>query len=258
MSLPGVVNFPDSLDDPISLAEAKDNASTTLTAGITATSLLIPIADPGEFPNSGFGTLTDSITPWATPPTKIETFRYTSKSGNSLVVPSTADRGLYGTTAQAWVTGNFVEQRHVARYHTVLADALIATQTAFAQFLISLVWGAPEAESGNAIEIAASCRDFAGNVFASGLVDVEIKVSDGANDTEPSATATLAAAGSPVGTMLSGNGSATVVMRTDAGGNLKIRVNETAAASRYLWVKAGGHSRLWVRSSTGVQQLTFS
>jgi hypothetical protein len=125
---PGVTNFPASLDDAISLIEANNQASSTLTAGITATSLLIPVADPAEFPNSGLATLTDSITPWTSAPTKIEIFRYTSKSGSNLVVPSTADRGIYGTTAQSWNSGQFVGQRFTARHHTVLADAQIATQ----------------------------------------------------------------------------------------------------------------------------------
>jgi len=127
-SVPGVSNFPASIDDAISLGEAKDNASTTLTGSITATSLLIPVADPNEFPDSGFGTLTDSITPWIAAPTKTEIFRYVGKSGANLVVPSLADRGLFGTTAQSWNAGQFVEQRHNARYHTVLADGLIAAQ----------------------------------------------------------------------------------------------------------------------------------
>lgn len=125
----GVVNFPTSLDDAVSLIEANNQASSTLTASIIATTLLIPVADPAEFPNSGLATLTDSITPWTAAPTKIEIFRYSSKSGSNLVVPSTADRGLYGTTAQSWDSGQFVGQRITARHHTVLAEAQIAVET---------------------------------------------------------------------------------------------------------------------------------
>src|SRR5262245_22622721 len=125
-SAPGIINFPAALDDPISLIEANNNASSTLTAGITATSLLIPVADPAEFPNSGLATLTDSITPWTTTPTKIEIFRYASKSAGSLVVASLGDRGLFGTVAQSWSIGEFVGQRFTARHHAVLADALVA------------------------------------------------------------------------------------------------------------------------------------
>lgn len=252
-SIPGTVNFPVGLDDAISLIQVSNNASSTLTAGINSGDLLIPVADPAEFSASGVVTLVDSLTV----PTVIEIAIYTSKSGSDLVVPA-GGRGAQGTSAQAWISGSFIEQRPTARHHTVLADGLIAVETGFSQSLISLVWAAPGAEAANAIEIAASCQDFAGVAFASGLIDAEIKVSDAANDTEPSSTATITAAGTPVGTLLSGSGTATVVMRTDAGGNLTIKVNETAAASRYLWVKGGGHSRLWVRSSTGVQQLTFA
>lgn len=250
-STPGTVKFPTELDDVVSLIEANNNASSTLTADISNSALSIPIADPSEFSATGIFTLFDALL------TKVELVIYTGKSGPNLIVPA-GGRGAQGTTAQAFSSGDFAEQRPTARHHTVLVDALIATQTAFARALISLVWGAPAAEAGNAIEIAASCQHFAGGAFASGLVDVEIKVSDAANDAEPSSTAIITPADTPVGTMLSGNGSATAVMRTDSNGNLKIKVSETAAGSRYLWVKAGGHSRLWVRSSTGVQQLIFS
>ena len=37
--------------------------------------------------------------------------------------------GAQGTTAQSWVSGNYVEQRITARHHTVFADALIAIET---------------------------------------------------------------------------------------------------------------------------------
>ena len=256
MSTPGTINFPTAVDDAVSLVEASNNASSTITSNISNSALSIPIADPGEFPNSGFATLIDDIEL----PTKIEIIIYTSKSGSNLIVPA-GGRGAQGTTAQAFTSGAYIEGRITARHHTVLADAIIAGQNreiSLRQSLISLVWASPASEAGNAIEIAASCQDHAGAAFASGLVDVEIKVSDAANDSEPSHTATITAADTPVGSLLSGSGTATVVMRTDSGGNLKIKVNETAAASRYLWVRGGGHSRLWVRSSTGVQQLTFA
>lgn len=122
-STPGILNYPAALDDAVSLIEAANNASSTLTANISVGDLLIPVAQPGKFSNSGVATLTDSLTA----PTKIEIFLYTSKSGNNLVVPS-GGRGAHGTTAQAFSTGNFVEQRPVARHHTALADLLIAIE----------------------------------------------------------------------------------------------------------------------------------
>lgn len=123
-SIPGTINFPASLDDAISLIEPNNNASSTLTAGISNSDLSIPVADPAEFSASGFVTLIDNLTN----PTKIEIAIYTSKSGSNLIVPS-GGRGAQGTTAQSWVSGNYVEQRITARHHTVFADALIAIET---------------------------------------------------------------------------------------------------------------------------------
>ncbi len=124
--------------------------------------------------------------------------------------------------------------------------------------LTSIVWGSPGVESANIIEIQAITQDFAGNPLSSDHVDVEIRVTDGATDNEPSATATLTAAGSPIGNVLRGSGTATLGIRTDGNGHLAIAVHETAAAHRYLWIHSGGNSRLWVRSATGVQELVFT
>lgn len=123
--------------------------------------------------------------------------------------------------------------------------------------LVGLQWGTPAAESGNSIEIPATIKDFAGVDLASSIVDVEITVTDSAADSEPSATATLSAANTPVGTVLCGTGTARLDIRS-ASGALRIKVTETAAGNRYLWVKAGGITRLWVRSLTGVQELVFA
>lgn len=87
-STPGEKNFPTTLDDAISLIEANNQASSTLTAGITSTSLLIPVADPGEFPNSGLATLTDSITPWLKEITTSQT------SAGRITDESTSDGGI--------------------------------------------------------------------------------------------------------------------------------------------------------------------
>lgn len=123
--------------------------------------------------------------------------------------------------------------------------------------LVGLQWGTPTAESGNAIEVPATIKDFSGAGLDTSIVDVEILVTDGATDNEPSATATLTAANTPVGTVLSGSGTARLVIRS-ASGSLKVKVNETGTGNRYLWVKAGGNTRLWARSLTGVLELTFS
>ncbi len=123
-SIPGTVNFPASLDDAVSLIEATNNASSTLTADINASALSIPIADPGEFSASGIATLTDSLTA----PTKLELVIYTSKSGSNLIV-SAVGRGAFGTTAQAWLSGEFVELRPLAQHHLTNANAIIAIET---------------------------------------------------------------------------------------------------------------------------------
>lgn len=252
-STPGTINFPTSLDDAVSLIEATNNASSTLTAGINSSALSVPIAEPGEFSASGVATLTDSLTA----PTKIELVIYTSKSGSNLIVPS-GGRGAFGSTAQSWLSGEFIELRPLAQHHLTNANAIIAIETQLQSTLISVVWASPGAEAGNAIEIQASCLGFAGEAFISGLVDAQIIVSDAANDSSPSATAVVTAADIPVGSILDGSGTATVIVRTDSSGLFKIKVTETATGSRYLWLSPGGHSRLYPRSSTGVQQLVFA
>jgi hypothetical protein len=126
MPTPGIIEYSTALDTALTLIELLNNASSALTAPISVGDLLIPVAQPGKFSNSGIATLTDSLTS----PTKVEIFVYTGKSGSNLIVPS-GGRGALGTTAQAFSTGNFVEQRPTARHHTALADAIIALETMF-------------------------------------------------------------------------------------------------------------------------------
>ena len=123
--------------------------------------------------------------------------------------------------------------------------------------LIGLTWGTPSTEAGNTIEITGTLTDLLGDAFSNSLTDIEVKVSDSATDCEPSATATLSAASTPVGTILSGSGTATMVIRS-AAGSLKVKVTETATGFRYLWVKQGGNARLWVRALAGVLELQFT
>jgi hypothetical protein len=123
MPTPGVIEYPAALDTALSLIEVNNNASDTLTGNISVSDLLIPVANPGKFSQSGFVTLVDSLTA----PTKIEIALYTSKSGSNLVVPP-GGRGAQGTTPFAFSTGNFAEQRPTARHHTALRDLLIAIE----------------------------------------------------------------------------------------------------------------------------------
>lgn len=124
--------------------------------------------------------------------------------------------------------------------------------------LTQIVWGTPSAEVSNAIEVSASSIDIDGTTLLTDEIGVMVVVSDGAADTEPSATATISAATSPVGTLLAGGGTATAVFKTNSSGNFRIRVTETATASRYIWVRAGGHFQRYVKARDGVLQLTFA
>ena len=246
MSSPFVTNFPGSLDDAVSLPPAKNNAAGILAApglAIGAPSFsMTSLADADEF-----GTVT--------PVTIDDEILYCSRSG---VVFTVLARGQEGTSEANHAAGVDVEQNFNAGWINAAYDAIKAVQTELQNSLIAVVWGMPGAESGNAIEIPASCLGFAGQAFVSGLVDVRIIVTDAANDAEPSHTATIGPASIGVGTILSGSGTATVTVRTDSNGAFKIKVSEPSAGNRYLWISAGGHSRLWVRSTVGVVNLAFS
>jgi len=129
--------------------------------------------------------------------------------------------------------------------------------TAVSQALVEVQWASPSSEAANTIEITGSILDFDGTAFSTSIADIEIVVTDGATDGEPSSTAYLTAASSPVGTILSGSSTATMVIRSAAGA-IKVAVHETLAAHRYLWIRGAGHERLWVRAKDGVQELVFA
>jgi hypothetical protein len=123
--------------------------------------------------------------------------------------------------------------------------------------LVGVQWGTPSAESSNAIDITATIKDLNSDDLDTDIVDVEILVSDGAVDYEPSATATLTSAGSPVGTVLAGDGTPRLTIRSEAGA-FAVRVSEAGAGHRFLWLKGSGNARLWVRSLTGVLEIVFT
>lgn len=123
---------------------------------------------------------------------------------------------------------------------------------------INVVWGTPGAEISDAIEVAASSFDVNANVINSSEIAVTVIVSDGASDTEPSATATIDAATVPVGTLLAGGGTATAMFKTNASGQFSIRVSEASAGDRYIWLRAGGHFQRFVKARDGILQLTFA
>ena len=110
----GTTNFPTSLDTVTELVEVTNNASSALSASITATDTTIGVSDIGEFPSSGFATLADSLTT----PTKIEIISYTGKSGSNL---TGVTRGVQGTSGQEFTAG-FAEVQ--------LGDTRLRTETA--------------------------------------------------------------------------------------------------------------------------------
>lgn len=101
-----------------------NNASTTLTGSIIATDLILSVADASAFPSPAAGQyflITLELG------SSREVVKVTSRSGNTLTVASTADRGLEGTTAAPWAPGSVVEVRvtkdtlaRFARYEDLL------------------------------------------------------------------------------------------------------------------------------------------
>jgi hypothetical protein len=100
-------------------------------------------------------------------------------------------------------------------------------------------------------ESQASVNNLAGGSIASATSVVMVIVSDLSTECSPSATATLSAAGTPVGTLLDGGGTATAIFRTDASGLFTVRVNEpSTGVQRYLWAKQGPNSQAFIRSTS--------
>ncbi len=124
--------------------------------------------------------------------------------------------------------------------------------------LASVAWAAPGAQSSRTIEIQATVNDAGGTAIAAATTDVTVTISDSATDGEPSATATAAAAGTPVGTVLAGSGTATISMRTNASGLFSLAITEASAASRYLSVRQGPNSQAFVRAAASPKQVTFT
>ena len=123
---------------------------------------------------------------------------------------------------------------------------------------VDVVWNTPGAEVSNSIEVSAYSQDLSANTINSNEISVTVTVTDAANDSEPSSTAFISAATSPVGTILAGSGTATAVFKTNSNGQFKIKVTETSAANRYIWIRAGGHFERFVKARDGVLQLTFA
>lgn len=135
----------------------------------------------------------------------------------------------------------------------VAADIGTAVAVLFGQ----VTWSTAGAEAANVIEIQGTVGDIVGTAIAAATSEVEVCVTDSATDAEPSATATIAAAGTPVGTLLSGTGTATITIRTNSSGLFSLAITETAAGSRFLWVRQGRNSQCWIRANASPKSLTY-
>lgn len=93
-------------------------------------------------------------------------------------------------------------------------------------------FGTPGAEVGNAIEVDIQLKDLSGNNLT-GEVALAVRVSD-SDLGAASGSATIAAKGTPLGTILEGSGTAEVRVKTDSNGQVGVKVTEAAVASRYL------------------------
>jgi len=118
-------------------------------------------------------------------------------------------------------TGAVAGSVTAAMLHSNLAD-LFAT----------ISWGTPDAEDANTIDVRLQLLDVQGNSLAAERV-FELRVSD-AEYGAASASATIAAGDLGLGTIISGSGTATVLVETDADGKLDLKISEAAAASRYI------------------------
>lgn len=136
----------------------------------------------------------------------------------------------------------------------VAADIADAVADLFAK----IVAGSPGTESSNAIEVQFTAQDLQGNTLAAATTEVTVVVTDGSADSEPSATATLSAADTPVGTLLAGGGTATAKFRTNSSGVFTVKVTETSAADRFLHISIGANSRGIVFAGQAPVSLTFA
>lgn len=123
-----------------------------------------------------------------------------------------------------------------------------------------VAWGTASVETLDSIEITATvyASPTGGGALTSTNSVVKVIVSDGLSDPSPSATATISSAGSPLGTLLDGSGTATVEFRTSSSGTFRIKVTETAAAVRYLWILQGTNSQVYIKAGAAPKDITFT
>jgi hypothetical protein len=122
-----------------------------------------------------------------------------------------------------------------------------------------VIWGTPGALTSQTITVSAALNDLNGNPFSSDVCDIELTITDGIADSEPSHTATLSAAGSPIGILMAGSGTASVTVRTASGAPaFNILASEASSGSvRYLWVCASRNTQISVTDGGQPLRLQF-
>lgn len=106
----------------------------------------------------------------------------------------------------------------------------------------------PGSGSAGSTPVSGLITDTAEAPLTAARAIVELMVSDGNTDAEPSATATIVAGGT--GDVLAGAGTATVHVRADTSSLFTVDV-EDSTSTRYLWTRQGPGSPVWVRQAGG-------
>jgi hypothetical protein len=110
----------------------------------------------------------------------------------------------------------------------------------------------PGTPGSGSTPVSGTVTDTESAALTSARAILEISVTDGTTDAEPSATATLT---SPLA--LAGAGTATLLLRVDTAGAFTLTVT-SSAATRYLWVRQGPGSPVWVRQASGPTAVTIA
>lgn len=131
MSTPGILNFPLSLNDQVSLIETANSVQSILASGITSGAAALSLADASLFPDSGVATIQAMqahilgaqtvLLPSGLP----ETIAWIAKAGNDL---TGLLRGQQGSVAAAHNAGDYVQMRITKKHHEVLAGGIMAIE----------------------------------------------------------------------------------------------------------------------------------
>lgn len=122
------MGFPDDNYTKAQLGgEAYSLLRTYLTAGISATDVVIPVASTANFPDGSSGICTIRI---GTPSIEdAEVIRYTSKDDTHFYCDSVSDRGYDGTTAYAHSINNWVNFGYPAIVHNRICETIANIET---------------------------------------------------------------------------------------------------------------------------------